>query len=147
MNEVNRRSGLSQAKPRHAEGLSKPRKASLAHRTAGTARRVSPAVDSEPDVEVPITESEFVERCKELEAATVEDTADDNSVDDIPTYGDGKRKLLRMDKNKNILLIEPDGTETPITMRDAAFTYGSNFILRLTQGIACGGDISTVELD
>ena len=37
------------------------------------------AVDSEPDAEVPITESEFVERCKELEAATVEDTADDNS--------------------------------------------------------------------
>jgi hypothetical protein len=36
-------------------------------------------VDSEPDAEVPITESEFVERCKELEAATVDDTADDNS--------------------------------------------------------------------
>ena len=123
------------------------------------------AVDSEPDAEVPITESEFVERCKQAEA-TVDDLTDDNSekplrrftafiVDESATApmvegaqmdGDGKRKLV-MDKNKNITLVEPDGTETPITMRDAAFTYGSNYILRLTQGIACGGDISTVELD
>jgi len=113
------------------------------------------AVDSEPDAEVPITESEFVERCKELEAATVDDTADDNSVDEsapstmvggAQTNGDGKRKL-QMDKKKNIVLIEPDGTQTPITMRDTAFTYGSNYVLRLTQGIACGGDISTVDLN
>ena len=45
------------------------------------------------------------------------------------------------------MLIEPDGTQAPITIKDAAFTFGSNYILRLTQGIACGGDISTVELD
>ena len=104
--------------------------------------------------EVPDNVDEFIAKCREAEAM-VDDSTDDNSVDESATAtmvegaqmgSDGKR-MLRMDKKKNILLIEPDGTETPITMRDAAFTYGSNFILRLTQGIACGGDISTVELD
>ena len=110
------------------------------------------AAPSERDAEVPDNVDEFIAKCKGMESE-VDDTTDDNSVDDpVPMVegaqmdGDGKR-MLRMDKKKNILLIEPDGTETPITMRDAAFTYGSNFILRLTTGIACGGDISTVELD
>ena len=101
------------------------------------------------DVEtVPSTEAEFVERCKQAEADVVDDTTDDPApapmVEDAQM--DDKRKL-QMDKKKNIVLIEPDGTQTPITMRDTAFTYGSNYVLRLTQGIACGGDISTVELD
>ena len=52
-----------------------------------------------------------------------------------------------MDKNKNVTLIEPDGTEKKMTIKDVAFTYGSNAVMRLTQGIACGADISTVELD
>ena len=89
------------------------------------------------------TMDEFVERCKQAEA-TVEDTIADDA--DTLTNGDGKRKLV-MGKDKNITLVEPDGTQTSITMKDAAFTFGSNFILRLTQGIACGADISTVELD
>ena len=98
---------------------------------------------SERKADVPDTAEEFIAKCKEAEAE-VEDTVED--VDDIPTNGDGKRKLV-MGKDKNITLVEPDGTETPITMRDAAFDFGSNYVLRLTQGIACGGDISTVELD
>ena len=109
-------------------------------------------VDLEPDAEVPDNVDEFIAKCKEMESE-VDDTTDDNSVDDPAPMvegaqmdGDDKRKL-QMDKKKNILLIEPDGTQTPITMRDAAFDFGSNFILRLTQGIACGGDISTVELE
>ena len=98
---------------------------------------------SERKAEVPDNVDEFVARCKEMESE-VDDPAPMVEVSQM--NGDGKRKLV-MDKNKNITLVEPDGTETPITMRDAAFDFGSNFILRLTQGIACGGDISTVELD
>ncbi len=96
--------------------------------------------------EVPGNVDEFIAKCKEMESE-VDDTTDDNSVDDTPATNDNDKRMLRMDKDKTIVLIEPDGTQTPITMRDAAFTYGSNYILRLTQGIACGGDISTVELD
>ena len=102
------------------------------------------------------TMDEFVERCKEMESAVLSAKSGNlplAEVDDpapmldlAPANCDGKRKLV-MGKNKNITLVEPDGAETPITMRDAAFTYGSGYILRLTQGIACGGDISTVELD
>ncbi len=88
---------------------------------------------------------EFVERCKEMESEVAE-SATAPMGEGAQMGSDGKRKL-QMDKNKNIVLIEPDGTETPITMRDAAFTYGSSYVLRLTTGIACGGDISTVELD
>ncbi len=82
-------------------------------------------------------------KCKEIES---EVDAPAPMVGGAQTNGDGKRKL-QMDKKKNIVLIEPDGTQTPITMRDTAFTYGSNYVLRLTQGIVCGGDISIVELD
>ena len=104
---------------------------------------------SERKAEVPDNADEFIARCKEMESevddlAPVDDPAP--MLDLAPANGDGKRKL-QMGKDKNIVLIEPDGTQTPITMRDAAFTYGSDYILRLTQGIACGGDISTVELD
>ncbi len=111
----------------------------------------STAIFSDNVETVPSTESEFVERCKQAEKESesevkfeVDDTATAPMLEGMD--GDGKRKL-RMDKKKNIVLIEPDGTQTPITMRDTAFTYGSNYVLRLTQGIACGGDISTVELD
>ena len=110
------------------------------------------AAPSERSMEVPDNVDEFIAKCREAEAM-VDDTTDDNSVDapapmveGAQMDDDGKRKL-QMDKNKNIVLIEPDGTQTPITMRDTAFTYGSNYVLRLTQGIACGGDISTVELN
>ena len=110
---------------------------------------VDVAEPSEHKAEVPDNADEFIARCKEMESE-VDDPAPmvevSRACDRTRLNGDGKRKLV-MDKNKNITLVEPDGTETPITMRDAAFDFGSNFILRLTQGIACGGDISTVELD
>ena len=131
---------------------------------------VDVADPSERKAEVPDNADEFIARCKEMESAVlsawrvrrddkpsrharsgnlpgaeVDDPAP--MVDLAPANGDGKRKL-QMGKDKNIVLIEPDGTQTPITMRDAAFTYGSDYILRLTQGIQlCGADISTVELD
>ena len=130
---------------------------------------VDVADPSERKAEVPDNADEFIAKCKEMESAVLESHAsakptavrstaksgnlpraevDDPApmVDLAPANGDGKR-MLRMDKNNNIVLIEPDGTQTPITMRDTAFTYGSSYVLRLTTGIACGGDVSTVELD
>ena len=89
---------------------------------------------------------EFVEKCKQAES----EVTDDNPIDAntmLLESSDGKRKLV-MDKKKNITLIEPDGTEKPMTIKDVAFTFGSNVVMRLTQGIQlCGADISTVELD
>lgn len=94
--------------------------------------------------EVPDNVDEFVERCKEAEADVVDDTTVD---DDTPTNGDGKRKL-QIDKKRNIVLIEPDGTKKPMTFQEVSRTFGGNVIMRLTQGIQlCGADISTVELD
>ncbi len=110
-------------------------------------RRVSPAADvadpSERNAEVPDNADEFIAKCKEMESE-VDDPAP--MLDLAPANGDGKR-MLRMDKDKTIVLIEPDGTQKPMTFMEVSRTFGSNFILRLTQGIACGGDISTVELD
>ena len=121
--------------------------------TAETELDAHALVQMEADVadpsEVPDNADEFIAKCKEMESevdAPAPMVEMSRACDRTRLNGDGKRKLV-MDKNKNITLVEPDGTETPITMRDAAFDFGSNFILRLTQGIACGGDISTVELD
>ena len=113
------------------------------------------AVDSEPDAEVPITESEFVERCKELEAATVDDTTVDNSVDESVTApmgegtqmdGNGKRKL-QMDSKLRTWLIEADGTKKDFSCREICEEFNGNIVMQLRAGIDSGGDISTVELD
>ncbi len=111
-------------------------------------RRVSPAADvadpSERKAEVPDTMDEFVERCKQAEA-TVEDTIADDA--DTLTNGDGKQKLV-MGKDKNITLVDPDGTHKPMTFMEVSRTFGGDVIMRLTQGIQlCGADISTVEWD
>ena len=94
---------------------------------------------------VPSTESEFVERCKQAEAE-VEDTIDDNSDDDAPTNGDGKRKL-QMDKKLRTWLVEADGTKTEISCREICEQFAGRFVTQLRAGIDSGGDISTVELD
>ena len=106
---------------------------------------VSPCASTSATREEPLgTMDEFVERCKEAEA-TVEDTIADDA--DTPTNGDGKRKL-QIDKKRNIVLIEPDGTKKPMTFTEVSRTFGGDVIMRLTQGIQlCGADISTVELD
>ena len=73
---------------------------------------------------------EFVARCKEAEVT------DDNPVDAnaMPLENsDGKRKLI-MDKDKNITLVKADGTEEQMTIKDVAFTFGSNVVMRLTLG-------------
>ncbi len=95
---------------------------------------------------VPDTEAEFVERCKEAEADVTDDTTDDNSVDDTPTNGDGKRKL-QMDKKLNTWLIEADGTKKEISCREICEQFDGNIVMQLRSGIDCGGDISTVELN
>jgi len=94
-----------------------------------------------------LTEEAFIAECKKAEAEA--EVADDNSVEVNATpleSGDGKRKLV-MDKNKNVTLMEADGTEKSLTVKDVAFTFGSDVVMRLTQGIQLvGADISTVEL-
>ncbi len=96
---------------------------------------------------VPSTEAEFIAKCKQAEKESeVDDPAPAPMVEDAQMDGDGKRKL-QIDKKRNIVLIDADGTKKSMTFQEVSRTFGSNFILRLTQGIACGGDISTVELD
>ncbi len=114
---------------------------SILHRK--TTSRVTPA-------EVPDNADEFIARCKEMESE-VDDPApgacDRTRVDLAPANGDGKRKL-QMGKDKNIVLIDPDGTQKPMTFKEVSRTFGGDVIMRLTQGIQlCGADISTVELD
>ena len=78
----------------------------------------------------------------------VEDTVEENHVEDAPLESGNNKRRLQMDRNKNIVLVEKDGTEKPMTIRDVAFTFGSDVVMRLTQGIQIvGADISTVELD
>ena len=91
---------------------------------------------------VPSTESEFIAKCKEMESE-VDDPAPMVEVSQM--NGDGKRKL-QMGKDKVIWLIEMDGTKKQMGYREAE-KIKRNSTLHLTQGIACGGDISTVELD
>ena len=94
---------------------------------------------------VPSTESEFVERCKELEADVVDDTP--NDADSKPLEnGDSKRKL-QMDAKLRTWLIEPDGTKTEISCREICEQFAGRFVTQLRAGIDAGGDISTVELD
>ncbi len=116
-------------------------------------RRVSPVVDvaeeyahsSATREELPGKMEEFIAKCKEA-VVEVEDTIDDNSVDETLTNVDGKRRLV-MGKDKLIWLIEADGTRKQIDYPEAG-KLNSNAVLRLTQGIQlCGADISTVELD
>ena len=150
----------TQAKPRSACDRTRQRRVSPAVDVADPSEpwstQASPSASRVTPAEVPDNADEFVARCKEMESAVLSAKSGNlprAEVDDpapmrdlAPANGDGQRKLV-MGKNKNITLVEPDGTQTSITMRDAAFTYGSNYILRLTQGIACGADISTVEVD
>ncbi len=110
----------------------------------------SPCVSSVTPAEVPDNVDEFIDRCKQAEAGVVDETATalmvevecaaDGNANGKHLQGaqmDGDDKLrgrlrrfsvdstarkLQMDKKKNIVLIEPDGTQTPITMRDTAFT-------------------------
>ena len=90
------------------------------------------------------TMDEFVERCKEMESE-VDDPAP--MVDLAPANCDGKRKL-QIDRKRNIVLIESDGIQKPMTFIEVSRTFGGDVIMRLTQGIQlCGADISTVELD
>ncbi len=100
------------------------------------------ADSSERKAEVPDNVDEFVARCKEMESE-VDDPAP--MVDLAPANGDGKRKL-QMGKDKVIWLIEADGTRKQMGYREAE-KIKRNSTLHLTQGIACGADISTVELD
>lgn len=94
---------------------------------------------------IPQHADEFIAKCKEA-VVEVEDTIDDNSVDETLTNGDGKRRLV-MGKDKLIWLIEADGTRKQIDYPEAG-KLNSNAVLRLTQGIQlCGADISTFELD
>ena len=103
---------------------------------------------SERSAELPETEEAFIAECKKAEA--IGTATDDNSVEAnaMPVENsDGKRKLV-MDKDKNITLIEADGIEKSMRMKDVAFTFGSDVVMRLTQGIQlCGADVSTVEFD
>ena len=65
----------------------------------------------------------------------------------LGTDGTAVRKL-QIDKKRNVVLIEPDGTKKPMTFKEVSCEFGGNVIMRLTQGIQiCGADISTVELD
>ncbi len=83
-------------------------------------------------------------------------TAKDNSVDNAPLENgngfavrcasDAFRRKLRIDKKRNVVLIEKDGTEKPISFREAEMLK-RNSVLRLTQALACGADYGVVELD
>ena len=94
---------------------------------------------------VPSTESEFVERCKELETDVVDD-APAPMVEGAQMDGDDKRKL-QMDKKLNTWLIEADGTKTEISCREICEQFNGNIVMQLRAGIDAGGDISTVELN
>ena len=94
---------------------------------------------------VPSTESEFVERCKELESDVVDDDPAP-MVEGAQMDGDGKRKL-QMDAKLRTWLVEADGTKTGISCREICEQFDGNIVMQLRFGIDAGGDISTVELD
>ncbi len=102
---------------------------------------------------VPSTEAEFVERCKQAEKESADDTTDDandapleneNGAGGLGTDGTAVRKLV-MGKDRQVWLVEKDGTRKAITFAEAGDLKG-NSVLRLTQAIACGADIGVVEL-
>ena len=128
------------------------------------------------DTEVPENADDFIAECKKAEAEVddtvsqdyddditakdVEDMPLENSCAEVESHGEaeaspvcsialgvrtaGKRKL-QMGKDRIIWLIEVDGTKKQISYPEAG-KLNRNSVLRLTQGIACGADISTVEL-
>ncbi len=76
-----------------------------------------------PREELPATMDDFIAKCKQAEAEVEDITVDD----DTPTNGDGKRKL-QIDKKRNIVLIEPDGTKKPMTFKEVSLTFGGDVI-------------------
>ena len=56
------------------------------------------AAPPEPGAEVPITESEFITKCKEMESEVVDDTTDE--ANDKPLENSNGKRMLRMGKDK-----------------------------------------------
>ena len=82
-----------------------------------------------------------------ITSETAETELDAHALAQMGADGTAVRKL-QIDKKRNIVLIEPDGTKKPMTFKEVSLTFGGDVIMRLTQGIQlCGADISTVELD
>ena len=110
---------------------------------------------------VPITESEFIAKCKQAEsevednsekplrrftAFIVDESATAPMVEVSQMDGNGKRKL-QMDAKLRTWLVETDGTKTEISCREICEQFDGNIVMQLRSGIDAGGDISTVELD
>ena len=101
------------------------------------------AEPSERSAGIPQNEEEFIAKCKQAEEESADDVANDTNAMPFEN-ANGKRKL-QMGKDRIIWLIEVDGTKKQISYPEAG-KINRNSVLRLTQGIACGADISTVEL-
>ena len=105
---------------------------------------------SEQTPELPLTEDDFVSKCKEA-IAKVRDEKKSIEANEQPLEGyNGKRKL-QMDKKLRTWLIESDGTKTEISCREICEQFESkqnpSIVTRLRAGIDDGADISIVELD
>ena len=106
---------------------------------------------SEQTPELPLTEDDFVSKCKEA-IAKVRDEKKSIEANDQPLQKDnGDKRKLMMDKKLKTWLVESDGTKKEISCREICEQFESkqnpSIVTRLRAGIDDGADISIVELD
>ena len=109
------------------------------------------ATPSERTPELPLTEDDFVSKCKEA-IAKVKDEKKSIEANDQPLQKDnGDKRKLMMDKKLKTWLVESDGTKKEMSCREICEQFESkqnpSIVTRLRAGINDGADISTVEID